>query len=278
MTWLRFVNYSPNTSSASARPWTSRSLASLLICASAVLVLLPSCGPGVRHVSLSHPTLRVQGETEQTHDGLTIAVEPLTYENIERYPDVYRTFTLETARGTAEARGPIVPLPSFRITVTNHTGHVVRFTQSVIRLNDNLSNQYEVIPTSGELDAWEQQLNAATIATYPSFGTQLTTAVSGLRVFSRNVELLDGDSTTYYLVFRLPLEGDADDASRSYRALLERIERFTLRIAEVPVEMGEAGQVARTTEFQFDFDRSEYPQSAACRGGGEPSWAICRME
>jgi hypothetical protein len=250
----------------------------LLTCVSLALALLPACGPGVRHVSLSHPTLRVQGETEQTHDGLTIAVEPLTYENIARYPDVYRTFTLQTARGTAEARGPILPLPSFRITVTNHTGHVMRFTQSVIRLNDSLQNQFEVIPTTGELAAWEQQLNAGTISMYPSFGTQLSDAVGQLRIFSRNVELLNGDSTTYYLVFRLPLEGDAEDASRSYRALLERITRFSLRIAEVPVEIGEAGQVARTTEFQFDFDRAEYPQSAACRGGGEPSWAICRME
>jgi len=107
-------------SSACARSWMTRSLAWLPICAVLVSALLPSCGPRVREASLSHPTLRAQGETEQTHDDLTIAVEPITWENVSRFPEVYRTFTLETPRGQGQARGPIVPLPAFRVTVTNH--------------------------------------------------------------------------------------------------------------------------------------------------------------
>ncbi|MCB9883773.1 MAG: hypothetical protein H6834_18430 [Planctomycetes bacterium] len=277
MTWLLFESFSMNTSPRSARSWTGLWLVSFAI--SALLMALPGCGPGVRQASLSHPTLRAQGETEQTHDSLTIAVEPITWENASRFPEVYRTFTLETARGQGQARGPIVPLPAFRVTVTNHTGHVVRFTQSIIRLSDDLSRQYQPFGTTGEILAWAQGVNAGTIATYPSFGTQLSSAIGQLRVFSRNVELLNGDSLAYYLVFQLPTEtSDPADTTAGYRSLLESLQRFRLRIAEVPIETDEAGQVSRTTEFAFDFDRATYPQAVSCRGRGEPSWAICRME
>lgn len=234
-------------------------------------------------MSLSHPTIRAQGESEITREGptgggLTIAVEPITWENASRFTEIYRTFALETPRGTEQVQGSVIPLPAFRVTVTNHTGHVVRFTQSIIRLSDDLQRQYQPIATTGELLAWAQGDSAAAIAAYPSFGTQIAAAVGQLRLFSRNVELLNGDSTPYYLVFSLPGSSNPDDPTHDYRALLESLRSFRLRIAEVPIGTDEAGQVARTEEFQFDFNRSEYPQAVTCRGSREPSWNTCAME
>jgi len=273
--WPISKNFSRSTSSAYARRWTIRSLAWLPSCAVLVSVFLPSCGPRVRQASLSHPTLRVQGETEQTHDDLTIAVEPITWENVSRFPEVYRTFTLETPRGQGQARGPIVPLPAFRVTVTNHTGHVIRFTQSIIRLSVDLSRQYQPFSTTGEILAWAEGVNANTIATYASFGTQLSSAIGQLRVFSRNVELLNGDSLAYYLVFQLPVEtSDPADPTAGYRSLLESLQRFRLRIAEVPIEADEAGQVVGRSAAGFQRcgqqGASEHAQQRPQTGHAEP--------
>ena len=67
----------------------------------------------------------------------------------------------------------------------------------------------------------------------------------------RTRAVLDGDEWAGFLVFSLPVSTTVE-----YRTLLESITRLRLRIAEVPIETGEAGQVTRTTEFEFNFDRS----------------------
>ena len=269
-TWLLFENCSPIISVASAKLWTSRSLALLMICAS--LASLPSCGPGIRHVSLSNPTIRANGETEVTREGLTVSVEPITWENASRYPEIVRSFTIRSGRATGTASGAITPLPAFRIRIVNHTGHVVRFTQSIIRLSDNLSRNSQAM-TQAELVAWVQGAWREGSVQDPSLESQLLGALGSLQLLSRETELLNGDEWAGYLVFNLGVTSTDD-----YRRVLGSVSRYTPRLAEVPIEVGDAGQITRTTEFAFAFDRAEYPQSVACPGRGEPSWDICAME
>lgn len=269
-------NFSPNTSPQFTRSSTPRLALSLAIFASMVSLFLaatPGCGPGIRHASLLHPTVHASGETEITRDGLTFSVRPITWETAATFPQIVRTFNIRTPRGVVPGTGAIAPMPAFEVRITNHTGHVVRFTQSIIRLSDNLSRNYAAMPDSGRLLAWAQGAWNDAVAIDPSLSAQIASAVGALQIFSRNTELLNGDEWTGYLVFELPIASTAD-----YRTLLDSITRFTLRIAEVPVEVGEAGEVTRTTEFSFTFDRTEYPQPVSCRGRGEPSWDICAME
>jgi hypothetical protein len=241
--------------------------------ASLFVASMPGCGPGIRHASLSHPTVHARGEAEITRDGLTFSVRPITWETAATFPQIVRTFNIRTPRGTVPGSGAIAPMPAFAVRITNHTGHVVRFTQSVIQMTDNLSNRYTPMATSGELAAWAQSAWSDAIAIDPSLSSQITSAVGALQIFSRNTEILNGDEWAGYLVFPLPIASTAD-----YRTFLDGLTALRLRIAEVPVEMGEAGQVTRTTEFEFNFDRAEYPQPVSCRGRGEPSWDICAME
>ncbi|KAA0206861.1 hypothetical protein EDM68_00860 [Candidatus Uhrbacteria bacterium] len=48
-------------------------------------------------MSLSNPTIRANGETEVTREGLTVSVEPITWENASRYPEIVRSFTIGPA-------------------------------------------------------------------------------------------------------------------------------------------------------------------------------------
>lgn len=255
------------------------SLALWMCGACAALPLLADCGPGVIHTSLSFPTLHATADSpaEQTHDGLTVSVRPVTWENGRTFPSIFRTFTGHVGRGTVTAGpGPVAPLPTFEIRISNHTGHVVRFTQSIIRLSDDLSNQYQSMANAGELDAWAQSAWHEAIAMDSDIGAQISRAIGTLHLFNRNTELLNGDEWTGYVVFTLPSASDAE-----YRALMQSLTRLTLRIAEVPIETDEAGVVSRTTEFDFTFDRTEYSQSVACRGRAPASWdaaSRCVME
>lgn len=275
-------NFSPNTSPQSTRSSMRRSVLSLAIFASTIslfVVSMAGCGPGVIHTSISNPSLRAtaDSESEVTHDGLTISVRPITWENGRTFSSIFRTFTGHTARGTVTAGpGPIAPLPAFEVRIVNHTGHVVRFTQSIIRLSDNLSRQYQLMANAGELDAWAQSAWHEALAYDPGIGTQITSAIGSLQLFTRNTELLNGDEWVGYAVFTVPASTDAE-----YRTLLDSLTRLTLRIAEVPVETDDAGTVSRTTEFTFNFDRSEYAQAVACRGRAPASWdpaSRCVME
>lgn len=276
-------NFSPNTSPRSMRSSTllsARWLATYASMVSLLIAAMPGCGPGVIHTSLSNPTLRAtaDSESEVTHDGLTVAVRPITWENRASFPSIFRTFTGHVGRsGTITAGpGPIAPLPTFEVRVVNHTGHAVRFTQSIIRLSDNLSRQYQLMANAGELDAWAQGAWHEAVGLDPAIGTQITSAIGSLQLFTRNTELLNGDEWVGYAVFTLPSSSDVE-----YRTLLDSLTRLTLRIAEVPVETDDAGAVSRTTEFAFNFDRGEYPQPVACRGRAPASWdatSRCVME
>jgi hypothetical protein len=274
-TWLRFENCWPNIWSASARPWTSRSLGLLLTCVTLALVVLPSCGPGIRHVSLSHPTLRVQGETEQTRDGLTVSVEPITWENVSQYPEIVRTFTIRSGRATGTTSGAILPLPAFRVRVVNHTGHRIRFTESAFRLESGVPGSRGArLMSHAELAAWVRGGWREPIEMDPTLEGQLQTALQSLEYLTPETDLLDGDPFEGYLVFNVGVASDDD-----YRRVLSPpFNRYNLRLAEIPIETDDAGRVSRTTEFQFVFERSEYPQAAACRGSSEPSWETCEME
>jgi hypothetical protein len=239
----------------------------VMLCA----VAWPGCGPGVRHLQLGNPTLRANGDTEQEHDGIRIVVEPVTWGNAVQQPDVFRRIPVHTPRGVGTASGPILPVPAFRVTITNGTGHVVRMTQSVIRLTDHMGHQMRVMTTT-QIAAAAETAWAEPIAQDPAVRNQLTGMLSQMEFLTNESELLNGDVTPFYLVFNLPEQPGED----GYRQFMDAIGgRLTLRIAEVPVELGDAGQVTRSTEFEFNFDTDVYMESVECPGRGEATWQTC---
>lgn len=55
------------------------------------------------------------------------------------------------------------------------------------------------------------------------------------------------------------------------------VKRLTLRLAEVPVELSEAGAVTRTTEFTFHLDRTTASFAVTCPGAlKKPDLVNCK--
>lgn len=255
-------------------------------CAGLPIVLtdcLPSRSrPAPTTATLAVPSLQVRDQAEVTRDGLTVALNPITVDNFRRFPQIHRMVTwnrsvpvggqLVSVPGNLDTN--VVPLPAFQVRIANHTGHVIRFTQSVFRLQDNLGRTYQLFAGTPDLVAWNEGVWAAAATRAPDILPQvlpqLRSAVGQLQLLGRSTELLNDDEWTGYLVFNLNVNTDQD-----YVELLNTVNQLTVRLAEIPVEVNEAGTPTRTTEFAFALDRTQGSLRVTCPEGTAPSLAQC---
>ncbi len=141
-------------------------------------------------------------------------------------------------------------------------------TGAIFRLQDNTGKSYQTFASTQELIAWNQAAVASAGVdgnTQMQLMQQVHSSVGTLQLLTPNIQLLKGDQWTGYLVFNL--------GSTRYADLMNGIERFTLRMAEIPVETDAAGNTTRTTEFTFVVDKTMTQLDVTCPGTvKEPSW------
>lgn len=172
---------------------------------------------------------------------------------------------------TSSFHANIVPFPAFRVTIANHTGHVIRFTRSIFQLTDQSGRRFESFATTEEFIAWNIDDFSTAMAGDPGIRRTIRTSVGALNLLTRNTELLNGDVWEGWLVFNTTRTSD-------FQEFMATVERFTLRLAELPIETNQAGEVSRTTEFTFRFDKSQYQRWVSCPDGATPSFEACTPE
>lgn len=233
------------------------------------------------YAQLPVPTLQAHGEEEMTQEGLTVRVIPIAIDSVQNFPQIWRNVSVTQAAqnpntGAAQAQTEqvgiaVVPLPAFQVHITNNTGHIVRLTTAVFRLQNNVGKKFRTFSTAQELIAWNMGYLASAVpdpTVQNQLGPQIQSAANGLQLLSRSVELLKGDEWTGYLVFNMQTTKPSD-----YMDIMASTERFTLRLAEIPIETNDAGEVSKTTEFTFVFDKSSTEIDAVCPPRTkEPSW------
>lgn len=263
-------------------------VARITICAATMLcaATLTDCVSTPRRqveATLVVGALRVHDAPEVTRDGLTVSIQPIHSENYTRFPQAHRrvTWVRNVVRGgqmvaePGSADAAIVPVPCFQVRLANHTGHVLRLTQSVFRMQDNLGRTYQLYAGTPDLLAWNESVWGTALAAAPELSAQVLpqvrSAVGQLQLLNRNTELLNGDEWSGFLAFNVNTSTEAE-----LTAFMSEITRVTVRLAEIPVEVNEAGAPTRTTEFAFAFDRTQVPINVTCPPGTEtPSLARC---
>jgi len=260
----------------------------LLLAVSSALCIILSCGPPPKPVmaTLQVPTLNVHGEAEQTKDGMTVSVLPIGPENAKRFPQIHKIVTFTAMQRNVlsgkeepvkrEGSSVIIPTPAFQVRIINKTGHVVRFSTVVFRLQDNTGKTYPLYASTNELIAWLE--NAWSTAVGPEAAKevmkQLSVAIGSLQFLTRSVELLNGDEWSGYLAFNMGVNGEED-----YYNFMNGIQRLKLRLAEVPTGTSAAGQVSKTAEFAFMLDKINSPVRVTCPAGtAKPSLQRCNAE
>ncbi len=230
-------------------------------------------------------TLQVHDQAEVTKDNVTISVTPILTDNEQSFPDIYKMVTWDATRNNAMGQpeaytqrgaSSILPEPAFQVRIANHTGHVIKLTQTVFRLQDDRGKTYQTYDDTTSIEAWLKNIWSL------SYGPQVADAVEpqfhsafeNLLLLDRNVVLLDGDQWSGYLVFNLGIN-KAEDVG----PFMDSIKRLTLRLAEVPVELADDGTVKRTTEFTFDLDRTALKYNVTCPGSvTTPDLVNCTKE
>lgn len=243
--------------------------------------------------TLPTPVFTVHNKPNITKDGMTVTVMPINAASMQRFPQVHRLVNVtvpvqqtdvlgnptgRTVQRTIQVPMTVVPIPAFQVRIANNTGHVLRFTQAVFRLQDNTGKQYPTFASTAELQAWLEASMNASMSTNPHealLKAQLLqkegSAISSLQLLNRSVELLKGDQWTGYLIFNLPTGTEHD-----YQSFINSVQRLTLRMAEIPVATDQADKVTRTAEFDFIFDKGSQPVKAKCPAGTKhPSWNVC---
>ena len=184
------------------------------------------------------PSLKVHDDSEVTKDNITISVTPIFDDNAQDHPDIFKrvayTGTRKDALGKvetyrAEAATTIIPSPNFKVRIANHTGHVIKFTQTVFRLQDDKGKTYQLYGGTSDITAWMEGVWSSNFGPQVAVAVmpQLTAAISSLSLLNRNVELLNGDEWSGYLVFNIGINTQAD-----FDRFMSSINRLTLRMAE----------------------------------------------
>lgn len=237
-------------------------------------------------MTLQAPTIQVHGEPEMTKEGLTIGIAVIGPDNERNFPLVYKRvswtgheknpFTDQLIAVERTGTTSLVPSPGFQVRIANHTGHVIKFTTAVFRLQDNSGQTYPLSAGTAELIALQETLWDRNVGPDAKAGVmpQLSGAIGSLQLLNRNTELLNGDEWTGYLVFNMSVLSQGD-----YDALLARVERFTLRMAEVPIDVDQAGVVKKTTEFTFTLDKTVKSMRVTCPAETKtPALGVCSPE
>ena len=262
-------------------------ITSALVLGSAAACVMAGAKPPVL-TTLPVPTLQVHDQAEVTQDGIIVTVTPIGKANASAFPLVYKTADVTVAVddvdifGTPNGKkvpkhmrlqGTIVPLPAFHVRIVNDTGHVIRLTQSVFRLEDNTGKKYPSYAGTDELSAWYAAVTRASTpdgALADEILRQTASGINALVLLNRTTELLEGDEWSGFLVFNVGSDPNA------YQSIMATVERFKLRLAEIPVETDDAGKATRTTEFTFTIDKAMKEIDAECPAGTtEPSWDVC---
>lgn len=252
----------------------------------AISLVVGCTTPQPVRTTMKVPTLKAHdGQAEQTKDGITIAVQAMMPDNEQNFPEVYKRISWPAQRKNAlgqvedyerEAALAIVPKPAFKVRVVNNTGHAIRFSTVIFRLADNTGKTYSLFGGTAELGAWLENLwtTAMGAGVTERVRPQLTSAVSSLQLMGKGVELLNGDEWNGWLVFNLGINSYED-----FERVMNSVNRFTLRLAEVPVETSEAGEVKRTTEFTFHLDKTTGDLRVVCPPGTkQPTLSACNPE
>jgi hypothetical protein len=208
-------------------------------------------------------------------------------DTVRSFPQVYKMVTFNVMRHPpgifggpaqpvqAKSEFSIIPLPAFKVSVANHTGHVLKFTQTVFRLETGTGQSYELFSGSNEIGDWLENVVNSRPDLGPMVAAQvmpsLRGALSGLPMLNRNRELLNGDERNGFLIFNLNMSSAND-----LKKFVNSIDRLTIRLAEVPVALTDAGQVSKTTEFTFVVDKTTSPLHVKCPPSTKsPSTEIC---
>jgi hypothetical protein len=238
---------------------------------------LACAGAKPYQATFNAPVLRAREAAEVTKDGVTIAVDPITRENMMQFPEITRVVSWREpdpgGQGQMVKRDApvaLVPLPSFRIRIVNRGKHPVSLARAQFQLQDDRNRRYapilDPVALKGRLVADIQGQNAH-IANDRSLMETLRNEVQQVPILNPMIVVPPGGTWVGILPFDTPTRDQAE-----YAAFMSSLQSLILRLEGT--DTGRSGTTG--TEFAFFIDKGNRPVAVTCPADvKEPSLEKC---
>lgn len=224
------------------------------------LLTIIVCAPVTKQMIKFSLTLNKEASSTEEKDNLIIRVKPILRDNFKLFPKVFTksVYGFVPERIDIPTKDLILfNLPAFELTITNNTGHVIKFNRVVSKLQDDTGETYDIMLKSDIMDAID---NYSQMWVSKGGGKMLNPAplkakAKSLKIIDNNFELLPGFTSKGYLVFNFGYDFlTKSNFDMYYENFLSSKEYLKVLLFEIPVEMDEAGITKKTTNFTFIYN------------------------
>ncbi|MBP7552652.1 MAG: hypothetical protein KA885_04440 [Spirochaetes bacterium] len=203
---------------------------------------------------------------------LTFKVDPVAINNLDNHSNVYRKdikFQYEVRgffSGMLEQVGDWgLPVPCFRIKITNTANNVIKLLNSIIILEDNNGNTYELIVSKSDLSKQGNTYindNSSGIEKKAPAGSQVIGVnyeeiFDNLKILNTDLTILPQKEVTVYAFFYINLNKYKTPESKFvdvYNKFMSGKEYFKLNLYDIVSETDAAGNVKTKSSYELYFD------------------------
>jgi hypothetical protein len=224
-----------------------------------------------RTISTISMVLNKKESSKETQDGITIKVKAIHPDNIDKYATLrakasywyYKTYNgkrVDYDRDgyadtvTKKLNFSLTGYPAFEVKITNSTDHVLKFSNSVLAVEDDKGNTYDALSKSDLPDYLSESINAH-LGDIEKFhlekgeNKKLSAKMRKIRLVDNNLKVLPGKTVKAYAVFNYG-NYTVDDS----KTFIMDSTKFSFGLYELPSKVDKAGKATKTTNFNFVYD------------------------
>lgn len=214
------------------------------------IALILGSATGPREVTQYKFEPKADSSTEFEQDNLIVRIKAIDGTNYKKFPAFY-TKTMYSHDQNVKKRWEdmiaICDFPVFEMTITNNTGHILRFNKAVIKMQDDAGNLYDATMKSEQIEKAKEWIERRAVEDERFYDKAIVSKTKKLKLIDNNFELLPNFTQKGYLLFNLEDMSSRED----YVNFVTSSEFFKVMLYEIPVVTDEAGVVSKTTNFQF---------------------------
>ena len=229
------------------KPKTNRKRLQLLCSVSCLLFCIFGCATPRTAYFLN---IHENSQREIKKDGLTVRIEPITWENYTHFPNVYDAVSYTTREGQQGwFNYYYVNMPAFELTMTNETGHILMFDRLAMKLQDEFGEVADALTQFDLIDFvdFEHKEDKAQGNFWKA--APLKSKIRRLKLVDRNFELVPNITERGYISFNIEKLN-----AYGYNNYLAARKYLKILLYEIPVKTDSAGTITKTTNFEFLYD------------------------
>lgn len=226
-----------------------------IICLS-LLIVLGGCETKKRRVEpVPVYDLKINSnyKDEVFQDDLGISLKPINIEKAYSIENLYAPFKYwnpSNPRQYGVDKKLMISTPAFEVQVINSGKNPVSFGKVSVRLLDDAGNSYQAVLKQDIQELVNQRVSSAKNNGWRVDDSSAMQAVKSLKLFDRNYEGLPGIVEKRIVSFDIGNENNVN----SYRKMMASTKYFRVVMYGVPVQLDGAGNVIKTSKFEYLFD------------------------